>query len=187
MKRKCRVCKKPAVRITATGKGWCGDAECGTVLAMEALEKKRLAKERTERRQTALRKQSLKPRRKLLAEAQAAFNWYIRERDHALPCISCGRPNDGRHQRHAGHYKPVGSNPSLRFDEANCHAQCSVCNNHLSGNLVPYRAELIRRLGQPEVDRLEGPQTPQKPTVDELEAIKRTYNAKARALQKART
>ena len=186
MKRKCAVCKCTAVRITPAGKGWCGGVECGTALAGMLLARKREADAAVDRKQTRLRKQSVKPRRKLLAEAQAAFNWFIRERDWHLPCVSCGRPNDGQHQRHASHYKPTGSNPAIRFDEANCHAGCSVCNNYLSGNLIPYRVELIRRLGQKEVDRLEGPHEPARHTVEELEAIKTKYNAAARSLRRER-
>jgi hypothetical protein len=45
-----------------------------------------------------------------------------------------------------------------------------------------YRAELIRRIGLHEVDRLEGPHPPQKWTVDQLKEIKAHYRAKTKAL-----
>jgi hypothetical protein len=54
----------------------------------------------------------------------------------------------------------------------------------LSGNLIPYRLELIRRVGQTEVDRLEGPPSPDKLTRDELIAIRATYLAKTLAKRK---
>lgn len=164
---------------------WCSP-ECGTQLALAKLANVRAKKAATERKETRLRKQSIKPRRKLLSEVQAAFNWFIRERDHDLPCVSCRKRNNGEHQRHASHFKPAGSNPALRFDPANCHASCSVCNNHLSGNLIPYRAELPNRIGEAELARIEGPQPVVKWTVEELEAMKKHFNAEARRLQRER-
>jgi len=188
-KPKKRQCKAPGCgqRFIARRQieWWCSP-DCGTAVALAKLRKVNAKNAAADRKETRLRKQSLKPRRKLLAEVQAAFNWYIRERDWFLPCISCGRPNDGQHQRHAGHFKPVGSNPALRFDAANCWAQCSVCNNHLSGNLLPYRVELLRRIGEQEVARLEGPQDLVKWPVEELEGMKVKFNAAARRMQRER-
>jgi 5-methylcytosine-specific restriction endonuclease McrA len=171
--RKCQVCKEPATQWSGIY-AWC-KPECGAILARKAQAKQREAAEKAVRKEHQLRKQSLKPRSKLLAETQRVFNAYIRERDKGLPCVSCGRPNDGLHQRHAGHYRPVGSNPALRFEPDNCHAQCSVCNNHLSGNLLAYRATLIARIGLDRVEWLEGPHVPAKWSSDDLEAIKAHY------------
>jgi 5-methylcytosine-specific restriction endonuclease McrA len=126
------------------------------------------------------RKEAVKPRSQWLREAQTAFNAYIRKRDESMPCISCGRFHDG--QWHAGHYLSTGARPELRFDEANVWRQCQPCNTHLHGNLVLYRAELIRRIGLAEVERLEGPHQPCKWTVTELKAIRDEYRAKVRAL-----
>lgn len=126
-----------------------------------------------ERKELKQRREIAKPRSKWLADAQAAFNRWIRLRDKDLPCVSCGRFHDG--QWHAGHYMSTGARPELRFDESNVHKQCSACNTYLSGNLVLYRIELIRRIGLAEVERLEGPQVPRKYTVDDLRAIKEKY------------
>lgn len=146
--------------------------------------KERAAEEcaKAERRATRAQREALKPRSKWLAEAQQAFNAYIRLRDHALPCVSCLRHHRG--QYHAGHYLTVGARPELRFDEQNVHKQCSPCNEHLHGNLVLYRLELGMRIGATAVARLEGPHPPQKYSVDELRGIRDTYRAKAKALQK---
>lgn len=187
--KKRRQCKAPGCcnRFLAhrQNEWWCSP-ECGTVVALAKMAKVRERQAAADRREHRLKKQSAKPRRKLLSEVQAAFNWYVRERDWHLPCISCGRPNDGQHQRHASHFKPAGSNPALRFDPANCHAACSVCNNHLSGNLIPYRAALPGRIGAAELERLEGPQQAAKWPVEELEAMKKHFNAEARRLARAR-
>jgi hypothetical protein len=122
------------------------------------------------------RKEAIKPRAKWMQEAQAAFNAWVRARDVELPCISCGRFHNG--QWHAGHYLSTAAKPELRFDGANVHKQCSACNTHLSGNLVLYRAELIRRVGLAEVERLEGPSGPKKYTIEELKAIRDEYRAR---------
>jgi len=114
--------------------------------------------------------------------AQMAFNAFIRERDKSLPCVSCGRHHKG--QYHAGHFRPVGSQPALRFDETNCHKQCSVCNNYRSGNLTQYEPELIRRVGAERVEFLKLDHPPRQFTNDELDQIAKTYRAKTRDLQK---
>ncbi|MCH1769976.1 recombination protein NinG, partial [Brucella abortus] len=44
---------------------------------------------------------------------------------------------------------------STPINERNIHKQCVVCNQHKSGNLVPYRVELISRIGQEAVDEIE--------------------------------
>lgn len=180
--RKCGICRAEATAWRGFF-AWCSP-EHGAELARRALAKDRAAKAKAERKVQALRRKAIAPRRKLLADAQRAFNAMIRERDKHLPCISCGRPNDGLHQRHAGHYKPTGSNPALRFEPDNCHAQCSICNNHLSGNLVPYRMNLIARIGLARVEWLEGPHEPAKWSSEQLEAMKAHFRAEVRRMQK---
>lgn len=70
-------------------------------------------------------------------EVQVEFNRFIRARDANQPCISCGRQSGAK--RNAGHYRPVGACPELRFCEINCHVQCEHCNSYNSGNLSLYR------------------------------------------------
>jgi len=123
-----------------------------------------------ERREDKLK---LKTRADWLREAQVAFNKYIRERDIDQPCISCQRHHEG--QYHAGHYLTRGARPELRFHEDNCHKQCSVCNNHLSGNLVLYRANLIKKIGLEKVEWLEGNHVPTRYTVDDLKTMIAKY------------
>ncbi|WP_372584593.1 recombination protein NinG [Cronobacter sakazakii] len=67
--------------------------------------------------------------------------------------MSCGTFTSA--QWDAGHYRTTAAAPQLRFDERNIHKQCVVCNQHKSGNLVPYRAELIRRIGLSAVEAVE--------------------------------
>ena len=115
----------------------------------------------------------------LMRKAQAIFNKYIRLRDKGLPCISCG--HIGNRQRHAGHFMPVGSNGNLRFDEDNCHSQCSICNNWKSGNLAEYETNLRKKIGNDRVDRLKEKGV-RVWTVEELRAIILSYNEKIKAL-----
>ena len=115
-----------------------------------------------------------------LKKAQTLFNRYIRMRDNGDACISCGRKHDG--QLHAGHYRSVGANPELRFNERNCHVQCAPCNNHLSGNIVDYRIGLVRKLGVSEVECLEGVHDRPKLTIDDIKAIQDKYKAKIKEI-----
>jgi hypothetical protein len=135
-----------------------------------------------ERKLTAQARVRLKTRSELAQEAQAAVNAYVRLRDAALPCVSCVRHHQG--QYHAGHYMSRGARPDLRFDLDNIHKQCAPCNEHLSGNIANYRIELVRRIGQAGVDRLEGPAKPDKLTRDELIEMKTRFRAMARELKK---
>jgi len=180
MPAKCPICRQPATERFGL-KLFCG-FEHAAEWAKNAQDKRR-AKEKVEARKVDREKlKSLKTRSEWLKELQVVFNRFIRLRDAGLPCISCEHPDDGSRQRHASHYKSVGGNPALRFDAVNCHASCSICNNYLSGNLVPYRVALIAKIGQAEVDRLEGPQEPLKLTIPEIQALIAEYKAKVKAL-----
>lgn len=147
--------------------------ECAVILAEQFRAKQ-------EKRDTQERKLALKRRRDWLAEAQHAFNAYIRKRDENLPCISCGRFHQG--QFHAGHYRSVGAAGHLRFDEDNVHKQCAPCNNHKSGNVVEYRIHLVERIGVERVTALETNNETRKWTTDDAKAIKAEYRAKLKAL-----
>lgn len=153
-----------------------------------ASQKAKLDKSHTEKlkRDRAImraRKLDLKPLKFFADKAQAQFNRYIRLRDKGLPCVSCGKPDSGSHQRHASHYRSRGACSYLRFDEMNVHASCAQCNNHLSGNIEGYTPELIRRIGQDEFNRImQSPKT-KKYTREELEQIEKIYKEKCKSLE----
>lgn len=136
-----------------------------------------------QRKEIKARREKLKSRADHLKDCQAAFNAYIRLRDASLPCVSCGRPATWDGQWHASHYRSVGSTPALRFDPRNVHRACSICNSHLSGNIMGYRPELVRRVGEEVVLWIEGPHDPQKWTVDEIKAKTAEFRAKVRELK----
>ena len=115
-------------------------------------------------------------------EAQTAFNAFIRQRDINMPCISCDKPNNGLHQRHASHYRSVGACSALRFNEYNVHASCAQCNSHMSGNISEYRIRLIKKIGIKKVEWLECQNEPTKYSCDELKRIELDYKAKLKNL-----
>ncbi len=158
---------------------------CSTACAIAIAERKRAKQAQQEearkRREVRQRLERIKTRAQWLKEAQAAFNAYIRARDAARPCVSCGRHHNG--QYHAGHYLSVGSSPALRFEELNVWKQCAPCNNHLSGNAVLYRRALVELIGVDKVEWLEGPHEPKKYTIDDLKAIKAEYIRKRKEIE----
>jgi hypothetical protein len=126
-------------------------------------------------------KDKLKTHKDYVQELQVVFNSYIRLRDKDLPCISCGRHHEG--QYHAGHYMSVGSYPELRVNPLNVWKQCAPCNNHLHGNLIQYRKNLILRIGVEEVEKLEQYNEPRKYSIPELIELKVIYKDKIKNLK----
>jgi hypothetical protein len=148
---------------------------------------KSAAKEKANARKAA--KQASRTRSDIIREAQAAFNKYIRTRDDARPCISCGKFSDARHggAYDAGHYRSVGAAPHLRFHVLNCWRQCKRCNNQLSGNAVEYRKRLIERIGVKRVEGIEYDDSSRKFSVEYLERVKRVFTRRARLYEKLRS
>jgi hypothetical protein len=145
-----------------------------------ALELLKLDKEKRQRKEHAAAKVKALSRREWLKAAQTTVNAYVRKRDEGQPCISCQRHHKG--QYHAGHYLTTGARPELRFELDNINLQCSPCNLHLSGNLILYRVNLIKKIGIERVEWLEGPHDPQKWTIDELKETIATYKRKLKEL-----
>ncbi|WP_440064362.1 recombination protein NinG [Pseudomonas syringae] len=180
--KKCRVPECGASFVPQKlGQAVCSPA-CAIIDAPRNQAKARKALAQVERSEIKVRKEKLKTRSDHMKDTQQAFNEWVRNRDAALPCVSCGRHHQGKYD--AGHYRTVGSNPALRFEPLNCHKQCVPCNQHKSGNVVEYRLELVRRIGIVNVEWLEGPHEPQKYTVEELKALTAKYRALTRELKK---
>ena len=94
---------------------------------------------------------------KLTAKAQLIFNRYIRTRDSQdgfFNCISCGQTK-GHEVMDAGHYVPVKGSSALRFDEYNVNGECKSCNGFDQFHLIGYRKNLIDKIGERMVLRLE--------------------------------
>lgn len=81
-----------------------------------------------------------------LGKAQRSFNSWVRARDKGLPCISCGKPDNGD-VRHASHFKSRGANSFLRYHPMNVNASCVKCNAYNSGALDGYALGIIDKYG----------------------------------------
>ena len=114
--------------------------------------------------------------------AQQSFNAFIRYRDKGLGCISCDKTKDWTGQWHASHYKTTRSRPDIRFNEDNCHKGCSICNNHLSGNIGEYSPRLIEKIGQERFLAL-GLNKVKRYECRELKEIELLYKRKLKELQ----
>ena len=159
-----------------------GQSVCSTACALKDVkrnqEKAKKSLRQAERKAHQERKEKLKSRADYAKDCQQAFNEWVRLRDSALPCVSCGRHHDG--QYHAGHYRTVSASPELRFEPLNVHKQCAPCNNHKSGDIVNYRIELVKRIGIEAVEWIEGPHEPKRYTIEDLKAITAEYRLKTR-------
>lgn len=152
MTRKCKVCKsayEPRLPMQVV----CG-LDCARSLAVSVRGKAEKKKAVQERAETRRRKEAAKPRAKWLAECQTIVNKIARLRDAHLPCCSCDRPSSWGGQWHASHLRSVGAASAVRFHLWNIHKGCSICNNHLSGNLAEYLPRIRARLGDEKVDWL---------------------------------
>ena len=176
---KLTKCKMKADGCKGEYKKWstsqktCENPDC-------ALELVKLDKAKKARKVYLSEKIRLKSRREWLQDAQKFFNAWVRKRDEGKPCISCGRMHKGQMQ--AGHYLSVGAHPALRYAEDNCHSQCVPCNDHLSGNIVRYRPNLIIKIGIDRVEELEGPHDPKQYSIPDLVEIRRVYKLKLKEL-----
>lgn len=93
----------------------------------------------------------------LLKLVTTKVNANVRERDTdeygCITCISCKMryPAKGMH---CGHYR-ASTYSATRFYLPNLNGQCVRCNMHLHGNLIPYRENLINKIGLAEVEHIE--------------------------------
>lgn len=178
--KKCRACGvvfEPARSMQKV----CSPA-CAIALNDKAKGKKAAQAQRAERKDLRERLEKAKTRGTHLRELQGAFNAWVRARDAGKPCISCGRMHSD--QWHAGHYQGVGRMPALRFEPDNVHKQCHQCNTYFGGNPIPYRINLIKKIGIERVEWLEGPHIPKKLTIAEIQDMKQFYRAEVRRMKR---
>lgn len=153
---------------------------CSPLCAIELArdEKKESFKRETRKMRTKLNDSN---RSYWLKKAQAAVNSYIRARDKGVPCVSCAKPDDGSHQRHASHYRSVGACSSLRFNTWNIHASCMQCNSILSGNITEYRIKLTAKIGEARVDWLECQNGIVRYDIDYLKRMTKIFTKRAKS------
>lgn len=175
--KKCPECGD-LFHVERMGQKTCRKYECAIAYGRKLQEKKKLAQEKEKRKEIKERKEKIKTRSDWAKEAQIAFNAYIRERDKDDDCISCGRPASWGGQWHASHFKSVGANSFLRFNEWNVHKACSICNNHLSGNLAEYAMRLPGKIGAERFEFLLTAPRVRSYDVDYLKRIIKIYKKK---------
>lgn len=111
---------------------------------------------------------------------------YVRLRDSNKhwwwKCISCWK-KVRRDKADGGHYISR-ANMSTAFDEKNIHLQCKGCNGMLWWNLIEYRKNLVKKIGEDEVLKLEKKKYQTKKwTKEELEKLIDYYTEASWQLQ----
>jgi hypothetical protein len=178
----CKVCRAKFLPVRPM------QIACGPLCAYAYAGKIAEGKAKQERKEDKAKREALKTIPQLIAEAQSAFNLYVRLRDNGRGCISCGRPCSlggvgGGFD--CGHLRSRGAASHLRFELDNAFGQCKQCNRHLAGNAFEMRRGAIERIGAARVEAIEADNTPRKWTREGLRAIKAEFQAKAAELRKA--
>lgn len=175
----CRSEFTPAFSTTQKVCKW----QCGLAIKDQNHDKARKAIASQERVEHRVAKEKVKTRSKWLSETQAVINRYVRLRDYHLGCISCEKPASWPGQWHCSHFRSVGAAPHLRFNLWNMNRSCSICNNHLSGNIGAYKPALIEKIGQDKVDWLESNHARAGHDIEYLKRLKRIFSKKCRILE----
>lgn len=188
LRSKSKTNKKPCaggcgLKIPKHGEPTCGLAECVEVFIKSDAIKKAIKRVEAEKRKKQ-RKQYREAKERVQAIGEAmdlcqryAINPLINYLDRFKPCISCGKPINGR--REAGHFlaKSASSGGTIvRFNYDNINTQCHKCNCY-GWDKEAYRAEHGRRYGPDaltEVERIHrlGTVCKFKPTKDWVREIR---------------
>ncbi|WP_437609638.1 recombination protein NinG [Erwinia sp. V71] len=179
--KKCKCC--PVKFIPRNSLQTVCSPKCAIQLANQLSERKQKRLEKEQRAAWNKRKADVKPLSHWVNMTQRVFNDYIRARDGNI-CISCGSTTAVSY--HAGHFRTTAAASHLRFNEDNCHSQCSACNIHHSGAIGSYRIALIAKIGLKRVLAIESDNNPHRYTREELDTIRARYRALLRALFKER-
>lgn len=190
--KKCPICTTEYIPRSSLQKV-CHNYKCAMEFNRQ-VDERNAAREK--RKQERLQRDDLRQRRERLKgkpewnrEAQAAVNKFIFWRDYGDPCIACGKPlNYGVRGGavDASHYRSRGAAPWLRFNVFNNNAGCVHCNRDLSGNLIPYRINLIEKFGLHRVERIEHDNTVRKFDIEYLKRVKSIFTRRARHYEKLR-
>lgn len=163
-----------------------GQKVCGLPCAVQFAEKSRREQARkAQKKRDKERLESLKSLTDHKADTQRLFNQYIRLRDAYKPCVSCGQ-SAFRGQRHASHYRTRAAAPQLSLNFLAVHSSCAQCNSMKSGNVLEYRIELVRRIGEARVLALEHNNEPANFTVEYLKRFQKILRRRIKHYKKLR-
>jgi len=183
---RCKQCRE---RFTPLRPGQKIHEGCAEAYAMAMFDKRRKEAAKAERATDRATREEQKKLRELLAEAQTAFNLFIRLRDADEHCIDCGKPfeaNKPGGSMDAGHYLARSIAPQHRFHEDNCFGQRKNCNRPGGTTRGAFRTGVEARIGITRLLALESDTAVHKWTRDEAREIRDTYRRKAAELRKAK-
>src|SRR6188768_1955048 len=191
-------------KTCAKAKGGCGEKfkparamqmacspDCAWSMARHEGAKKAAVLARDDKARTRVALEGMKKLSELRAEAQDAFNAFIKLRDRIAGhgCICCGKPlnwNSGIPGGliDAGHFISRGSAPELAFVETNVSAQLKSCNRAGGTTRAKFKAGMIARWGEAVVAALEGPHPTPHLKHDDYRRLRAHYRAEAARLRK---
>ena len=177
---RCKNCNTKFEQYQFLNK-FCKDIDCQVQKSLYLVDKMQKQKIKQVNKEVKILKEKIKTTSDYLKEVQKVFNQWVRLRDKGLNCISCNKPPK---KENAGHYRSVGSSPNLRFEPLNVHLQCEYCNTYQHGNLIPYRQNLIKKIGIESVEWLESNHEPKHYSKPDLIIMKENYKEKIRKLKK---
>ena len=186
---KCCGCKERFDRTIETAyrsptNSWFHSSECAASYAMvkSIKQKQKKAKARMNKMRA-----EVKGLGHWKHQTQKVINGYVRARDKGKSCISCDKlegdlSTDALHGSvwDAGHYRSVGSEPSLRFDLRNINGQCRNCNGYRGGRKLDQQPHIIERYGHSRLDWLDGNHEAKHYTIEQLARMRKVIRKRAR-------
>ena len=180
---KCKVCKKPTRSFNSLN-AYCS-SDCQMVW-LKSTKGKKVVSITAKRRHKAKLAEVRLPH--WLAVTQKVVNQYVRLRDYAQPCISCGKwdwelKDSFSGKWHCGHYKTVGARSQLRFNTKNMNKQCVSCNAYNGGSLTGQIEGITARYGIERLDWLDGHHSSKEYDTAYLKRMRSVFNKKIKIMQ----
>ncbi len=119
-------------------------------------------------------------RKRLKKAIDKLFSEWVRRRSGGV-CYTCEKPYDWKYEMNAGHY----IHNKLDFDPMNRRAQCTRCNNSMSGNLGIFGEKLIAEYGLEKIQEMRTrANLIWKPSTQELEDLLAHWTAEVEKINK---
>lgn len=165
-----------------------GYADAQAAKAQRRIAKQIKADKKAEIASTRQRKEAIKSRQDWLRECQQVVNKYVRLKAQRAGegCYTCGATPEQKFggTYDASHFRSVGSAPHLRFWIPQIRICCVVCNRHKGGELLAFRAALVKEHGPEWVQALEARQEVAKFSIEYLARLKKVMAKKVRRLER---
>lgn len=122
---------------------------------------------------SSIRDKALQSFQKLRKMQEASFDGYVK-------CISCGKVMHWK-EAEGGHYIPR-TERATELEPDNVWPQCHFCNSILHGNSLKYRINLVRKIGEDRVRRIENMALAHEGDEDAMESL--SMDDKIKVIQK---